>query len=164
VSPPTRDDSSNASPDDPQAVLSRFFNAIFGHTRNWPRAYDCLSPAAHERFDSAERLRSFADYWEDRLSFLEELVKNRHGEFPYTHRSCFTPDHIQCRELSADRAVFAIQLIENHVASERLTIDQVKALEKRGGRWLMTNGELEGDLDSIISVMRRRKKADEAAI
>jgi hypothetical protein len=157
VSPFKRGNASNTSPEIPQTALSCFFNAIFGHTRNWPRAYERLSPAARERFDSAEGLRSFADYWEDRLSFLEELVKNRHGEFPYSHRSCFTPDHIQCRELSANHAIFAIQLIENHVAPERLIIDQVKTLEKHGDTWLMANGTLEGNLNNIISVVRHRK-------
>ncbi len=65
----------------------------------------------------------------------------------------------------SDPAVFAIRLVENHVAPERLAIDQVKALEKSGDAWLGANGELEGNLDSVISVRRRpeRKAAGEVA-
>ena len=166
MSPPLQNNSAEADAAGPEAVLTRFFNSIFGHTRNWPRAYDCLSPAAREKFDSQKGLRSFADYWDDKLSFLEELVDTRHREFPYTHRTCFALHGVESRELDSDRVVFAVRLVENHVASERLTLDQVKTLEKRGGRWLVTNGELEGNLDNVISVKRHRnsKAAGEAAV
>lgn len=166
MSPPLQNSSAEADAAGPEAALRRFFNSIFGHTRNWPRAYDCLSPAAREKFDSQKGLRSFADYWDDKLSFLEELAGTRHREFPYTHRTCFALHDVALRELTPDRAVFAVRLVENHVAPERLALDQVKTLEKRGGRWLVTNGELEGNLDNVISLRRHRsnKAAGEAAV
>jgi hypothetical protein len=142
--------------DEPASVLNRFFNSIFGHTRNWPRAYACLSPAAHERFESEHGLRSFADYWEDRLSFLEELVRDRHKEFPYTHRTCFSLDQIEPIGLERNSYAFSVRLIENHVAPETMMLTQTKTLEKHKGEWLLANGELEGAFDDIIIVKSRR--------
>jgi hypothetical protein len=141
-----------------ESVLNRFFNSIFGHTRNWPRAYACLSSAARERFESQTGLRSFADYWEDKLSFLEELVRDRHKEFPYTHRTCFSLDQIESLDMAGGRCVFSVRLIENHVAPETMMLTQKKALEKHEGEWLMANGELEGAFDDIITVKHRRKR------
>ena len=138
--------------------MSCFFNSIVGHTRTWPRAYACLSSAASERFESDHGLASFADYWEDKLSFLEELVQSRHREFPYTHRTCFSLDRIEPRNLADAHCVFAVRLIENHVAAESMMIVQTKIMEKHEGKWLVANGELEGNLDDIIIVKSRRKR------
>lgn len=143
---------------EPGAAVACYFNSIFGRARNWPRAYNCLSPAARNEFGSEHGLRAFADYWEDKLSFLEEIVKIRHGEFPYTHRTCFTLDRVERRELAGDRAVFAVELVENHVAAERLKIAQTKIEEKHGETWLLANGKLEGNLDDIITVNSRRAR------
>jgi hypothetical protein len=141
---------------DPGEVVAQFYNAIFGRSRNWPRAYDCLSPAARDMFETEHGLRSFADYWEDKLSFLEEIVKPRHGEFPYTHRTCFALDRVEPRETSDERAEFGVELIENHAAPTRLVVVQTKTLERRGCDWLLLNGELEGNLDDTIIVNSRR--------
>ena len=142
----------------PEATVTRFFNSIFGHTRNWPRAYSCLDREARQRFDSDEGLRCFADYWEDKLSFLEELVRKRHAQYPYSHRSCFSLDRIRCRELSEDRAVAELELTENHVAKERILIYQTKRLSRQGQNWLLASGELEGNLNEIIVVSDVRRR------
>jgi len=144
--------------DEPASVLNRFFNSIFGHTRNWPRAYACLSHAARERFELEKGLRSFADYWEDKLSFLEELVRERHEEFPYTHRTCFSLDQIEPLDIAGGCCVFRVRLIENHVAPETMMLVQSKALEQHGGKWLVANGELEGAFDDILIVKSRRMR------
>ncbi|UCD56565.1 MAG: hypothetical protein JSV16_12110 [Candidatus Hydrogenedentota bacterium] len=143
---------------EPETTITCFFNSIFGHVRNWPRAYSCLGPDARGTFDSMHGLPSFADYWEDKLSFLEELVKKRHMEFPYRHRSCFSLDNISREESSADRALIEVELVENHIARERLVILQTKELTKQGQNWLLTNGELEGNLDSVIVVRSLRPR------
>ncbi len=143
---------------EPEATVACFFNSVFGHTRNWPRAYSCLAPSARERFGPERGLQSFADYWDDKLSFLEELVKSRHKEFPYKHRTCFTPDRIEREELSGGRAIVSVALVENHVARERLMIAQTKELRRHGRQWLLSSGELEGDLDDIISVKDPRAR------
>ena len=152
------DETAHTSFGDPGEVVARFFNSIFGRSRSWPDAYDCLSPTARDRFEAEHGLRSFADYWEDKLSFLEEIVKRRHGEFPYTHRTCFTLERIEPREISGERAKFGVELIENHAAAKRLVIVQTKILEKHEGYWLLLNGELEGSLDNIIIVNNRRAR------
>ena len=136
----------------PEEVLTCFFNSLFGHTRNWPRAYSCLAPDARERFGAERGILTFADYWDDKLSFLEELVKARHGEYAYTHRTCFSLDSIRRERLSAEAAFFAVELVENHVARDRLMIIQRKKLSRHGKGWLLANGELEGSLDDIIKV------------
>jgi hypothetical protein len=141
-----------------ESVVSCFFNSIFGHTRNWPRAYACLSPGAREKFESMQGLASFADYWEDKLSFLEELVHDRHKEYPYTHRTCFSLDQVEASELADTYCVFEVRLIENHVAAESMLIVQTKTTEQHEGKWLLANGELEGKLDDIIIVKSRRKR------
>ena len=137
---------------EPEEALACFFNSLFGHTRNWPRAYSCLAPDARERFVAERGILTFADYWDDKLSFLEELVKARHGEYAYTHRTCFSLDSIRQERLSADAAVFAVELVEKHVARDRLMIVQRKKLSRHGQGWLLANGELEGSLDDIIKV------------
>lgn len=142
----------------PSLTLNRFFDSIFGHTRNWPRAYACLSPAARQEFESGRGLRSFADYWEDKLSFLEELVRDRHKEFPYTHRTCFSLDHIEPLDTTAGLCVFSVRLIENHVAPETMMLVQTKTLEWHQGEWLVTNGKLEGNFDDILMVKSRRMR------
>lgn len=143
---------------EPEATVACFFNSLFGHTRNWPRAYACMTRKAREKFDSERGLPSFADYWEDKLSFLEELVKQRHTELPYKHRTCFSLDHIQQEDISADRAVVSVELVENHLAPERLKVVQRKELSKHGQNWLLTSGELEGNMDEIILVMSARSR------
>ena len=149
---------------DPGEVLARFFNSIFGRSRNWPQAYDCLFPAARDIFEAGQGLRSFADYWEDKLSFLEELVRRRHGEFPYTHRTCFALDRIEPHHISDERAQFGVELIENHAAPKRLVIVQTKILEKRRGAWRLLSGELEGGMDDIIMVNNRRARRASSAM
>lgn len=144
--------------DEPGETVTCFFNSIFGRTRNWPHAYACLVRAARTDFDANHDLRKFADYWDDKLAFLEEIVKSRHDEFPYTHRTCFTLDRVEQRELEGDRAVFDVELRENHVAAEQIAILQTKTLEKHDGRWLLTSGELEGNLDDIIIFRRRNAR------
>ena len=143
---------------DPEATVSRFFNSMFGHIRNWPRAYSCLDPKARRRFDSGGGIPAFADYWEDKLSFLQELVRKRHAQYPYSHRSCFSLDRIRCKELSEGRAVIALELVEIHVAHERMVIHQTKELSKKGRNWLLASGELEGNLDEIIVVSDLRRR------
>ena len=156
MTPPVINNSDEADFHDAESALSSFFNSIFGHTRNWPRAYACLSPAAGERFELDRGLRSFADYWEDKLSFLEELVQDRHKEFPYTHRTCFSLDQIEPLDIAARRCVFSVRLIENHVAPETMMLVQTKTVEMHEGKWLVANGEIEGTLDDIIIVKSRR--------
>ena len=155
---PLTHDTTDVSFGDPGEIVARFFNSIFGPSRNWPRAYDCLSPTACDMFEAEQGLRSFADYWEDKLSFLEELVKHRHDEFPYTHRTCFALHRIEPRELSGERAEFGVELLENHAAPKRLVIVQTKTLKKRECRWLLLNGELEGSMDDIIILNNRRAR------
>ncbi len=135
---------------EPEAAVTCFFNSLLGHVRNWPRAYSCLAPAARSTFDSERGLLSFADYWEDKLSFLEEIVKKRHAEYPYRHRSCFSLDRVRREEVSAARAVIAVELVENHVAPERLLVLQTKELSRHGRGWLLDSGELDGNLNEII--------------
>jgi hypothetical protein len=151
---PVRQDGDAENLGTPEATVSRFYNAIFGPTRMWPRAYSCLSPDAQQRFEAAGGLRSFADYWEDTLSALEEFVGKRHREHPYTHRTCFMPARTVRKDCSADRAAVSVDLLENHLSRERLVITQDKHLLKDGPRWLLTSGELDGALDDIISVLQ----------
>ena len=149
---PVKDKPAKSKHSEPEFAVSRFYNSIFGHTRNWPRAYRCLAPSALERFGPERGLQSFADYWDNKLSFLEEIVKPRHEEYPYTHRTCFSLDRVEEKWLGSDSAVFSVELIENHVARDRLTIVQTKQLVRHAGQWLLTSGELEGSLDDIIHV------------
>lgn len=144
----------------PEATVARFYNALFGHTRNWPRAFSCLAPGGCAKFDSTRGLMSFADYWDDTLSFLEEFVEKRHSEFSYTHRTCFSLDTIHIKELSGDSALVSVEILENHLAPERLAIVQTKKLIKHGQRWLLENGELEGNLDTIIGIRRRPRRSN----
>lgn len=144
---------------DPEATVQCFFNSLLGHLRHWPRAYRCLAPAARERFDSERGLLSFADYWEDKLSFLEEIVRKRHAEYPYNHRSCFSLDHIRRESVSVGRAVIAVELVENHVAPERLLVLQRKELSKHGRDWLLESGELDGNLNDIIVPRYPRRRS-----
>jgi hypothetical protein len=144
---------------EPEAAVACFFNSLFGHVRNWPRAYSCLAPAARGKFDSERGLLSFADYWEDKLSFLEEIVKKRHAEYPYSHRSCFSLDRVRPEEVSAGRAVIAIELVENHVAPERLLVLQTKELSRHGRGWLLNSGELDGNLNEIIVPRNPRRRS-----
>ena len=141
---------------EPEATVICFFNSLFGPIRNWARAYSCLGAEARSRFDSEHGLQSFADYWDDTLSLLDDLVKKRHIEFPYTHRSCFVPDRIDQTAISENRASFEIELLENHVSPERLTIIQTKDVSKHEGNWLLVSGELEGNLDEVIVTLPRR--------
>ncbi len=157
-------DSAQTSFGDPGEVVARFFNSIFGRSRHWPHAYDCLSPVARDMFEAEQGLRSFADYWEDKLSFLEEIVRRRHSEFPYTHRTCFALDRIEPHDISDERAQFGVELIENHAAPKRLVIVQTKILERRQGAWRLLNGELEGDMDDIIMVNNRRARRASSAM
>lgn len=153
VGQPVRNEAAKSECSKPGNTVACFFNSVFGHTRNWPRAYSCLAPSARERFGPGPGLQSFADYWDDKLSFLEELVRARHREYPYTHRSCFSLDRIEKKQLAGDRAVFRVELVENHVARDRLMLVQTKELLTHDGRWLLASGELEGNLDDII-IMR----------
>jgi len=148
----------NSDCGNPGAVVTRFFNSLLGHTRNWPRAYSCLAPSAREKFGPERGLQAFADYWDDKLSLLEELVKAHHDEYPYTHRACFSLDSIEQSQLAGKRAVFSVELVENHVAKDRLMILQTKELAYHEGGWLLTNGELEGNLDDIITVRDPRAR------
>jgi len=138
----------------PEDTAMCFFNSLFGHTRNWPRAYACLGPHALYKFDSMRGLQSFADYWEEKLSFLEDLVKNRHSQLPYTHRSCFSVDRLRIEERTADQTIIEVELAEIHLSKERVTIVQTKELNRNGQAWLLRNGKLEGNLDKIIVVRR----------
>ena len=157
--PASRQHKTTSQPAGPEATVTRFYNSIFAHTRNWPRAYSCLSPEACRKFDSGGGLCSFADYWEDKLSFLEELVRKRHVQYPYTHRSCFSLDRMYCAQRSEDRAVVEIELAEIHVAHERMAIRQTKEVSRQGHEWLLDSGELEGNLNENIIVrdLRRRR-------
>jgi hypothetical protein len=137
---------------EPEATVSRFFNSIFGHIRNWPQAYTCLSSAERQRFESQGGIAAFADYWEDRISLLEELVKKRHNEYPYRHRSCFSMDNVSYESVSSDSAIVALELLENHLSRERLVVLQRKELVKEGNDWLLKSGELEGKLNEVIKV------------
>lgn len=137
---------------EPEATVRRFYNAILGTLRNWPIAYSCLCAEARESFEARQGMLSFADYWEDRLSFLEELVRKRHQEYPYVHRSCFVLNQVRYESQSVERAVVVAQLVENHLGQERLVISQQKLLVYEGRKWLLTNGELEGNWDEIIIV------------
>jgi len=143
----------------PEITVRRFFNAIFGHTRKWPHAFSCLAPEGRAQFGSEKALMSFADYWEEKLLFLEEFVKKRHREFPYTHRTCFSPDKIRLDECSGTNATVAVELVENHLAREPLVINQTKHLTKHGRSWLLTSGELEGNLGDIVRIRKRRNGA-----
>ncbi len=137
---------------EPEAAISCFYNSLFGHIRNWPQAYSCLWRREREKFESHGGITAFADYWEDRLAFLEELVRKRHLEYPYRHRSCFSMDNVHYEGVGADRAIVTLELLENHLSRERLVVLQRKELIKEGGNWLLKNGELEGKLDDIIVV------------
>lgn len=79
-------------------------------------------------------------------------MQKRHGEYPYSHRSCFSPAYIRCTELSGNRAVVELVLMENHIARERMMVHQTKELSKRENGWLLASGELEGNLNEIIVV------------
>ncbi len=142
----------------PEATVVCFYNALFGHTRNWPRAFSCVAPAGRAKSDFGKGLMSFADYWDDTLSLLEKFVEKRHKEFSYTHRTCFSLDKTHVEELSGDRAVVSVEILENHVAPERLAIVQTKNLVRHKEKWLLENGELEGNLDTIIRVRRRPRR------
>lgn len=142
----------------PEATTACFFNSILGHTRNWPRAFSCLAPEGRNHFDSRRGLMSFADYWEDLLCFLEEFVKKHHRELPYTHRTCFSLNTIQLMSRSDSDAVVSVGILENHLASERMSILQLKQLAKHGQDWLLINGKLEGDLDDIIGIRSARNR------
>ena len=146
---------------EPEACVSCFYNSIFGHLRNWSMAYSCLSTAEREKFESRGGMTAFADYWEDRLSFLEELVKKRHQEYPYRHRSCFSMNNVCYGSITGDQAVVLLELLENHLARERLVVSQRKELVKEGNEWHLKNGELEGKLDEVIKVhnLSRRRYA-----
>ncbi|RJP24235.1 MAG: hypothetical protein C4520_04330 [Candidatus Abyssobacteria bacterium SURF_5] len=137
---------------EPEATVCCFYNSIFGHLRNWPQAFSCLTRAERERFEARGGIFAFADYWEDKLSFLEDLVKKRHREYPYRHRSCFSMDNVCYESLSGDHAVVLLELLENHLSRERLVVVQRKALFREGADWLLTNGELEGKLNEVITV------------
>jgi hypothetical protein len=137
---------------EPEACVSRFYNSIFGHTRNWQTAYSCLASEERERFEARGGIAAFADYWEDKLSFLEELVKKRHQEYPYRHRSCFSMDNVCYGYVSGDRAMLSLELLESHLSRERLIVAQSKELIREGNDWLLKNGELEGNLDEVITV------------
>lgn len=150
---------------EPEATVRCFYNSLLGHIRHWPRAYSCLAPAARRRFDPERGLLSFADYWEDKLSFLQEIVKRRHREYPYSHRSCFSLDGIRREEVSAGRAVISIELVENHLAPKRLLVLQTKELSKHERGWLLNSGELDGNLNEIIVTrnLRRRNASPRSA-
>lgn len=150
--PPATSDGAKPNFSDPEEVLNRFYDSILGHTRNWPRAYECLSPLARERFEIERGLQSFADYWDDKLTFLEELVESRHREFPYTHRTCFWLNRVERQESDGERAVFRVELLENHAAPERMLVAQVKAVENCSGKWMLADGTFEGDMDDVITV------------
>jgi hypothetical protein len=107
---------------------------------------------ARAEFERRGGLLAFADYWEDKLSFLEELVKRRHREYPYRHRSCFSMDNVAYESIIGDQAVVTLELLENHLARERLVVLQRKSLVKQDQDWLLRNGELEGNLDKVIVV------------
>lgn len=141
----------------PEAAVSRFYNCIFGHIRNWPMAYSCLTDTGKEAFRDRGGITAFADYWEDRLSFLEDLVKRRHREYPYRHRSCFSMDNVNYESVSKDHAAVTLELLENHLARERLVILQRKELVRAGNSWLLKDGKLEGSLDRIIVVRGLRR-------
>lgn len=140
----------------PEMTVACFFNSLLGPTRNWPRAYSCLAPNGRESFDNGRGLQAFADYWDERLTFLEELVEARHSQYPYTHRSCFAPDNIRLERISSDLAVVTLELLENHVAPERLVIAQSKELSRLGNDWLLLSGKLEGNLNDIIETRKTR--------
>lgn len=137
---------------EPEACVSCFYNSIFGHLRNWKLAYACLASEERGRFEARGGIAAFADYWEDKLSFLEDLVKKRHQEYPYRHRSCFSMDNVCYGPVSGDRATVSLELLENHLARERLVVAQRKELVKEGNDWLLKCGELEGNLDEVITV------------
>jgi hypothetical protein len=145
----------------PESTVALFYNALFGHTRNWPRAYSCLAPQARRQFEAAKGLTAFADYWDEQLSFLEECVRHRHRQYHYTHRTCFSTDKPRVVDIAGNTAIVSVEILENHIASEQLVIVQSKELVRNDQSWLLTNGELEGNLDGIIEIRgpRRAKKS-----
>lgn len=147
---------------DPEAAVRCFYDSIFSHTRNWPRAYSCLSAEARRKFGIERGLLSFADYWDDKLSLLEELVKKRHAQYPYSHRVCFTLQRVRCEEIYAQHATVSLELAENHLSHERMFILQTKHLSKCGELWVIDSGELEGSLDEIIEVRGRRRRSSQS--
>ena len=143
----------------PETTVSRFYSAILGPVRKWPLAFSCLAPEGQAKFGSEKALMSFADYWEEKLLLLEEFVKERHREFPYTHRTCFFPDRVQLKECSGTSATVAVELLENHLAKAPLVIVQVKHLTNHDRRWLLSSGDLEGNLSDIIEIRKRGNSA-----
>jgi len=153
---------SDACLHDPEAAVRCFYDSIFGHVRNWPRAFSCLSAGARHKFGVERGLLSFADYWDDKLSFLEDLVKKRHAEYPYAHRVCFSLSHVCCEEISPEHAAVSLELAENHLSHERMFVMQKKYLSRQGQVWLMESGELDDKLDEIIVVRSWRRRSSRA--